>query len=135
MNAIIQNAPIAHRRTVKVMPIARHYETPNETPYIKYNCPVCTAVGNTNIQLSGQPEHCPLCGVALNWDRKPKVGDTVITTEKPSDIAFPENTVCVILEDHSDDPKYNWPYLLNDQTSANKWFYSAEHFSILEEAD
>ena len=71
MNGVIRNSNIAHKRTVKVNPIPRHYEKPGEEPYIKWNCPVCTALGN-HVSITEGIESCPLCGVSLNWDRPVK---------------------------------------------------------------
>lgn len=76
MNGMIKDARLACRRAVKVNPIKKHYEEPGEAPYIKYACPVCTAVGNTGVQLADGVPSCPLCGVNLNW-KEPGPGDRI----------------------------------------------------------
>lgn len=77
MIGVIRNARTAHRRNVKVNPVEKLYSEPDEPKYAKYNCPVCTSVGNTGVSLPYGTERCPLCGVFLNWNRKIEVGDTV----------------------------------------------------------
>lgn len=49
MHGIIQNHNHVHKRTVAVTPIVHSYHAPGETPYQKFNCPVCNALGNTKI--------------------------------------------------------------------------------------
>lgn len=143
MNGIILNANIAHRRKVRVNPIPRHYEELGEKPYIKYNCPVCDAIGNTKISIPEGILYCPLCNVALNWDRKPEIGDTVVirvsnpSEDKNKEGVFEVGTHCVVVEDHSDDRMYEYPYRLREKGKENgpKWFYPSEAFSILERED
>lgn len=78
MHGIIIDAPTAHRRKVKVNPITRAYHESHERPYIKYSCPVCDTVGNTKISVPYGTPRCPLCGVALNWEREIESGDNVV---------------------------------------------------------
>lgn len=81
MHGIIQNHNHVHKRTVAVTPIVHSYHAPGETPYQKFNCPVCNALGNTKIGLPHGVKQCPLCGVHLEWVRQPQVGDEIIITE------------------------------------------------------
>lgn len=81
MHGIIQNHNHVHKRTVAVTPIVHSYHAPGETPYQKFNCPVCNALGNTKIGLPHGVKQCPLCGVHLERVRQPQVGDEIIITE------------------------------------------------------
>lgn len=74
---VIKDSKFVHKRKVSVNPVEAHYEDQGEEPYIKYRCPVCKAVGNYGSIPHGT-KNCPLCGVSLNWDRKPQIGDSVI---------------------------------------------------------
>ena len=76
MDGMIKDARLACCRAVKVNPVKKHYEGAGEAPYIKYVCPVCTAVGNTGVQLADGVTRCPLCGVNLNW-KEPEPGDRI----------------------------------------------------------
>lgn len=42
----VSETEFVYQRIVYVRPLERHYEEPGETPYIKYCCPVCEALGN-----------------------------------------------------------------------------------------
>lgn len=84
ISGVIRDSAFAYKRKVKVNPIERIYEDKGEKPYRKYNCPICCAVGNGNIGITEGIENCPLCGVALNWGRKPELGDMVILTGRKS---------------------------------------------------
>lgn len=135
MNGVIYDAKVAHKRKVKVNPIAHHYEKPGEQPYIKYNCPVCDAVGNKHISVPHGTSHCPLCGVALNWDRKPEIGDTVtMLATKLTESIFPKGDICVITECGSDGSFY-----LEQQADHLSYsvdgYHLADTFSILEESE
>lgn len=81
MTGIIISSAYVHRKHAKVNPIPHHYEEPGEKPYIKWHCPVCTMLGNRKISIPEKIPDCPLCGVHLNWDRKPEVGDRVLIME------------------------------------------------------
>lgn len=140
MNAIILNAPTAHKRKVTVTPLEKHYEEPGEQPYIKYNCPVCTAVGNADISIAKGVTNCPLCGVNLNWDRKPKVGDTLIINDnpieddwEPEETDLKNGTICTLIEDHSEDKTYDYPYKIKAKENKLPLFFPLEAFAILEE--
>lgn len=141
MNGVIKDSPLCYKRKVKVNPIARHYENLGEQPYIKYSCPVCDAVGNRPFSITEGTENCPLCGVALNWNRKPEVGDAVVITnahpdgeDDPQD--FPLGAICIITEDHHTDRFYEYPYRLKLEAVSDEdaiyWFYPESAFSILE---
>lgn len=140
ITGVIQNASKAYKRKVSVNPIAHHYEKPGEKPYIKYNCPVCEMVGN-KVQIPHGIEKCPLCGVSLNWTRKPEVGDVVVICGYPiygGRSKFPERTQCVIVEDHSNEEE-EFPYVLQrcvgDMGEGTRLKYRAEEFTILEEPE
>lgn len=130
LSGIIVNSNKVHKRKVSVNPIARHYEEPGEEPYIKYSCPVCAAVGNYGQVTEGTP-NCMLCGVSLNWDRKPEMGDTVILNQilGPD---FMEGFQCTIVKDNTEDPR-EIPYVLKrgeKQVGCGK-----EDFTILVEPE
>lgn len=136
ITGVITNSNKAYKRKVSVNPIPHHYEKLGEKPYIKWSCPVCEAVGNKAQILHGV-KNCSLCGVSLNWDRKPKVGDTVIINDwhaLPGGIhpVFLEGDRCVIVEDHSDDPK-EIPYVLEHK--GQRLGCRADVFSILDESE
>lgn len=52
---------------VFVYPVAHHYEEEDESPYIKFNCPVCETLGARH-SLSDGVDSCPICGVNLAWE-------------------------------------------------------------------
>lgn len=100
MHGIIIDAPVAHRRKLKVNPICRDYGEKDE-PYCKYSCPVCDAAGNARISIPYGTPSCPLCGVNLNWERAAIIGDNaVITTDLNA--MYPDDgmkgTVCSIID-------------------------------------
>lgn len=86
MVGVIQNSRYARKRKVAVNPIEHAYHGPDEKPYIKYNCPVCEAVGNWGVSISYGTPACPLCGVRLNWARQPEIGDQVIC--RPETVSY-----------------------------------------------
>lgn len=133
MNGIITNADTCHKRKVAVNPITKHYEDPGETPYVKYSCPVCSAVGNSNISITEGSPRCPLCGVALNWDREPELGDTVVILTELADkyfaSIFPKGTTGTIT---SIMPSCSSPYRITNTYNKMAWF-PGDAFSVLEE--
>lgn len=118
---VVQNSNKCHKRTVSVNPIPHFYNQTGKTPYVKYNCPVCDAVGNKHIGLSKGVENCPLCGVRLNWKQKPEVGDTVMTED--GEVATVINSI--ILSD------FQVIYTLKPVIGQ----YSAEQLTILNESE
>lgn len=68
INGRVTEAEYTYQRIVYVRPMERHYEEPGETPYIKYGCPVCEALGNPHQIISNQA-YCSLCNVNLNWEK------------------------------------------------------------------
>lgn len=62
----VTEAEYAYQRITYAHPLERHYEKPGETPYIKYCCPVCEALGNPH-QVIPDQDNCSLCNVSLNW--------------------------------------------------------------------
>lgn len=67
INGRVTEAEYVYQRIVYVRPLERHYEEPGETPYIKYCCPVCEALGNPHQVVLNQ-DNCSLCNVNLNWE-------------------------------------------------------------------
>lgn len=61
----IEEAEFQHQRTSKIKPLVIYYSV--QPRYVKYKCPVCSAIGN-NFQLPKGSENCPLCNVNLTWD-------------------------------------------------------------------
>lgn len=67
INGKVTDAEYVYQRVTYVRPMERHYEKLGETPYIKYCCPVCEALGNSHQVISNQA-NCSLCNVNLNWE-------------------------------------------------------------------
>ena len=67
INGRVTEAEYVYQRIVYVRPSERHYEESGETPYIKYCCPVCEALGNPH-QVVLNHANCSLCNVNLNWE-------------------------------------------------------------------
>lgn len=130
ITGIIKDSNVAYKRKVSVNPVPHHYEETGEKPYIKYTCPVCDTVGNKAQVLRGT-SNCLLCGVSLNWDRKPEVGDTVIICR---DIypGFFKGDRCVIVEDHSEEYG-ELPYVLEHDGRRLKC--KTDNFTILDEPE
>lgn len=62
----VTEAKYVYQRKTYVKPIENRYEGTGEQSYVKYNCPVCKALGNSH-QLSVGIPNCPLCNVNLVW--------------------------------------------------------------------
>lgn len=126
MNGVIINANHVHARRAAVNPIARHYEEKGERPYIKWSCPVCEAIGNHRVSIpEGIPE-CPLCGVHLNWNQKPEVGDQVIIL---GDDILLAGTICTVKEIVEDGTMYLLSF------GEREGLYPACGVSLLEEEE
>lgn len=68
MNGIIENeTELSYKAVVRLYPVEHHYERPGETPYVKYGCQVCEAVGLKH-QVHPVDTRCPNCGVNLLWE-------------------------------------------------------------------
>ncbi|WP_024348206.1 hypothetical protein [Lacrimispora indolis] len=67
INGRVIEAEYTYQRIAYVRPMERHYEKPEETPYIKYCCPVCEALGNPHQVIPNQA-NCSLCNINLNWE-------------------------------------------------------------------
>lgn len=61
----VEEAEFAYQRTTKIKPLVIYYSI--QPKYVKYSCPVCSALGNKH-QLTYGEEHCPLCNVNLTWE-------------------------------------------------------------------
>lgn len=61
----VLEAEYQYQRVSKIKPLVIYYSI--NPRYVKYNCPVCSALGNKH-QLSKGTENCPLCNVNLTWD-------------------------------------------------------------------
>lgn len=132
VTGVIDDAKTVHKRKMRVTPIETHYEEDGESSYIKYSCPVCHAAGNTGISITKGKPKCPLCGVNLNWDRKPAVGDTVvITKQNATEYEFYKSTKCVI--EQESELNGNMSYKLRNEAGTKRLWYPANEFSILEE--
>lgn len=67
INGKVTDAEYVYQRITYVRPVEHHYEKQGETPYIKYCCPVCEALGNP-YQVIPNQANCSLCNVNLNWE-------------------------------------------------------------------
>lgn len=65
----VTEAYFVYQRITYVNPVAHHYESSGEKPYIKFSCPVCDMLGNKHQVCFGQ-NNCPLCNVNLNWEEE-----------------------------------------------------------------
>lgn len=132
MQGTIINHKLCCKREVTVYPIKRHYEEPGETPYIKYGCPVCDAIGNTKISIAEGTKNCPLCSVKLEWERKPERYDLVTINDygyQKRSNGFPKGETLTIKDiiTKEDGTKV---YLLTNK-DGNERLYLEEEFSIL----
>lgn len=135
LTGVIVDSNKACKRLVSVDPIAAHYEEKGEPPYIKYRCPVCRALGN-KVSIPHGVESCPLCGVHLNWDRKPEKGDLVIITNSRYS-QFPKDTECTVAEVKENDLSAGecmTYYLKHNKREFVKGF-ARDEFTILNETD
>lgn len=96
ITGVVKDSNKAYKRKVAVNPVAHHYEEKGEKPYIKWGCPVCEAVGN-HTQVTEGETSCSLCGVSLNWERRPEKGDSVILLTDWSPF-FSKGSRCVIVD-------------------------------------
>ena len=98
-------------------------------------------MGNVRIGITKGTPNCPLCGVALNWGRRPKAGDKVLITDPnpdygPSERSLDQNEMAVITEDHTGDRQYPYPYKVQGLFSKRERFYPEDAFTLLvEEGD
>ena len=101
MTGTLINSIYAYRKYAKVNPVPHHYEEPGEPPYVKWHCPVCAMLGNRKTSIPKNIPDCPLCGVHLNWDRKPEIGDQVliVDSERKGIIQKSGNPCTVLLDD------------------------------------
>lgn len=130
MHGIIQNHKHAYKRRVTVTPIVHSYHEPGETPYEKFTCPVCNAVGNAKIAIPQDIEQCPLCGVSLNWTRQPEVGDEIIITESVEwEPSLTIGTKATIQKIHNDS------YEIQTEVTHYVCGIPKDTFSILEEVE
>lgn len=63
----IEESKYAYEKITSFKAIEGHYENKGEPPYIKYNCPICSMLGNRH-QITRGDKQCPLCGINLKWD-------------------------------------------------------------------
>lgn len=128
LSGVIKESEKVHERIVKVTPNEHFYEEKGVGIYKKYSCPVCQAVGNRNVGVYDGQENCSLCGVNLNWARKPEVGDYVILTHNLNS-DFLQGDQCTIKEDNTADPSA-LPYIVTKESK--QIGCKLRDFSILE---
>lgn len=63
----------AHKTRAAAKIHRKHYETGKETPYYKYNCPICETsdirinLTPPNVATDGPYTNCPCCQIRLDW--------------------------------------------------------------------
>lgn len=128
ITGVIKDAKKVCNRKVTVNPIGQHYEEEGEPEYVKWHCPVCYMIGNQKMSIPHGSDHCPACGVRLNWDRQPELNDTVYVHELgvTGTILAIENPI------EEADEKLYWIRITKANKKPETICYDASEFSIIE---
>ena len=142
ITGVVNTAKKVCGHKVKVNPIGRHYEEEGEPEYVKWHCPVCYIIGNQKMSIPHGSDHCPACGVRLNWDRQPELNDKVYILEKRKiDIIHPVNNAAVVntgtiiaIEEPTEenDEKLYWIRIKRPNKKPKTICCDASEFSIIE---